>query len=182
MQSQVVLDLGHHSGDGAATSAEASAQAAHQHLHSHDTSDEQQLGAAAAADAAGGASPSTPTGLISVLVRTMQSSMPFFFILVAKIFHEHLIGFFIVLGFLTTLHWSNRTLVGQVELKVCSAQMLISFFILKLEYIYFLFAGEETKLQARSAHNVPHIQRSHILLHIQRIAPRELVSNTCIVI
>jgi hypothetical protein len=50
--------------------------------------------------------------------KTMQSSLPFFLLFVSKIFHQHLVGFFIVLGFIVTLHWSNRTLVNQVELKV----------------------------------------------------------------
>jgi hypothetical protein len=53
------------------------------------------------------------------LFKTMQSSLPFFLLFVSKIFHQHLVGFFIVFGFIVTLHWSNRTLVNQVELKVC---------------------------------------------------------------
>ena len=58
--------------------------------------------------------------------KTLQSSLPFFVILVAKIFHQHLLGFFVVLGFMTTLHWSNKTHVKQVEFKV-NAIFLISF-------------------------------------------------------
>ena len=48
----------------------------------------------------------------------MTSSLPFVLIFIAKIFHQHLLGFIIVLGFLVTLHWSNRFLVNQVDLKV----------------------------------------------------------------
>jgi hypothetical protein len=57
--------------------------------------------------------------LMFVILNMLQSSLPFFLILVAKIFHQHLLGFFVVLGFMTTLHWSNRMLVHQIELKVC---------------------------------------------------------------
>jgi hypothetical protein len=59
-----------------------------------------------------------PAGFVNVVIKALQSSLPFIIILVAKIFHQHLLGFFIVLGFITTLHWSNRTLVNQVQLKV----------------------------------------------------------------
>ena len=59
-----------------------------------------------------------PIGFFNIVLKTLQSSLPFLIILVAKIFHQHLLGFFIVLGFMTTLHWSNRTLVNQVQLKV----------------------------------------------------------------
>jgi hypothetical protein len=59
-----------------------------------------------------------PPSFVTGVIKTLQSSLPFLIILVAKIFHQHLLGFFIVLGFMTTLHWSNRTLVNQVQLKV----------------------------------------------------------------
>jgi hypothetical protein len=58
--------------------------------------------------------------LMLMILNMLQSSLPFFLILVAKIFHQHLLGFFVVLGFKTTLHWSNRMLVHQIQLKVSS--------------------------------------------------------------
>ena len=64
------------------------------------------------------ANPEQAPNFILFFMQALQSSLPFFIILVAKIFHQHLLGFFIVLGFVTTLHWSNKTLVRQVELKV----------------------------------------------------------------
>lgn len=74
----------------------------HEHQHQHQPGGDQ-----------------TPNNnFLLFLVQTLQSSLPFFVILIAKIFHQHLLGFFIVLGFVTTLHWSNKTLVRQVELKV----------------------------------------------------------------
>ena len=54
----------------------------------------------------------------------MTSSLPFVLIFIAKIFHQHLLGFIIVLGFLVTLHWSNRFLVNQVDLKVSVPALL----------------------------------------------------------
>jgi hypothetical protein len=82
-------------------------------------------------------------GFFMLLMKTMQSSLPFFVILVAKIFHQHLLGFFIVLGFMTTLHWSNRTLVNQIQLKV----IFIFFICLNYNAIktLFSFKGKETK-------------------------------------
>lgn len=64
------------------------------------------------------ANPEQAPNIVLFFIQALQSSLPFFIILVAKIFHQHLLGFFIVLGFVTTLHWSNKTLVRQVELKV----------------------------------------------------------------
>ena len=62
--------------------------------------------------------PEQAPNFVIFFFQALQSSLPFFIILVAKIFHQHLLGFFIVLGFVATLHWSNKTLVRQVELKV----------------------------------------------------------------
>ena len=59
-----------------------------------------------------------PSGLVAAVLKTLQSSLPFAVILIAKIFHQHLLGFLIAIGFMATLHWSNRTLVNQVQLKV----------------------------------------------------------------
>jgi hypothetical protein len=77
------------------------------------------------------------------LIQALQSSLPFFVILVAKIFHQHLLGFFIVLGFVTTLHWSNKTLVRQVELKDKKDNLklilLILFLILNVAVFFFIF-------------------------------------------
>jgi hypothetical protein len=56
--------------------------------------------------------------LITAIIKSLQSSLPFFIILITKIFHQHLLGFFIVFAFMTTLHWSNSNLCHQVELKV----------------------------------------------------------------
>lgn len=71
--------------------------------------------------------------LLLMILNMLQSSLPFFLILVAKIFHQHLLGFFIVLGFMTTLHWSNRMLVHQIELKVCF--FVVVYFILSYNHI-----------------------------------------------
>jgi hypothetical protein len=83
----------------------------------------QEAGAAAGGDQAGGgdAPPGNPVnGLFGVFLKSLQTSIPFVFILFAKILHQHLIGFFIVLGFMTTLHFSNKTLLNQIQLKVRS--------------------------------------------------------------
>ena len=56
--------------------------------------------------------------IFGVMLTTLQTSIPFVFILFAKILHQHLIGFFIVLGFMTTQHFSNKTLLNQIQLKV----------------------------------------------------------------
>jgi hypothetical protein len=48
----------------------------------------------------------------------LQTNLPIILILFIKVFHQHIIGFLIVLAFLATLHWSNRFLINQVELKV----------------------------------------------------------------
>jgi hypothetical protein len=79
---------------------------------------QQQNGGGEQAAGAAGQPGAEPAGFVSVVIKALQSSLPFIIILVAKIFHQHLLGFFIVLGFITTLHWSNRTLVNQVQLKV----------------------------------------------------------------
>lgn len=79
--------------------------------------------AAGGGDQAGGgdAPPGNPVnGLFGVFLKSLQTSIPFVFILFAKILHQHLIGFFIVLGFMTTLHFSNKTLLNQIQLKVRS--------------------------------------------------------------
>ena len=77
-------------------------------------------------------------------LKAMQSSIPFFVILVAKIFHQHLLGFFIVLGFLTTLHWSNKKLVGQVEVKDKKQNrklvLIIAFLLLNVAVFFYIFA------------------------------------------
>jgi hypothetical protein len=77
-------------------------------------------------------------------LKAMQSSVPFFVILVAKIFHQHLLGFFIVLGFLTTLHWSNKKLVSQVEVKDKKQNhklaLLIAFLLLNVAVFFYIFA------------------------------------------
>jgi hypothetical protein len=77
-------------------------------------------------------------------LKAMQSSIPFLVILVAKIFHQHLLGFFIVLGFLTTLHWSNKKLVGQVEVKDKKQNrklvLIIAFLLLNVAVFFYIFA------------------------------------------
>ena len=77
-------------------------------------------------------------------LKAMQSSIPFLVILVAKIFHQHLLGFFIVLGFLTTLHWSNKKLVGQVEVKDKKQNrklvLIIAFLLLNVAVFFYNFA------------------------------------------
>lgn len=78
-------------------------------------------------------------GLFGLALQTLQSSLPFFLILIAKIFHQHLIGFFIVLGFITTLHWSNRTLVNQVQLKEKKQNHKLALLILFLVSNVFIF-------------------------------------------
>lgn len=81
--------------------------------------------------------------LLLFVLQTLQSSLPFFIILVAKIFHQHLLGFFIVLGFVTTLHWSNKTLVRQVELKDKKENikliLLILFLFLNIAVFFLIF-------------------------------------------
>ena len=79
--------------------------------------------------------------MVSFLLGSLQSSAPFFIILIAKIFHQHLLGFFIVLGFMTTLHWSNRNLVHQVELrdkKQNKRLILLILFLLLNALVFFL--------------------------------------------
>jgi hypothetical protein len=75
--------------------------------------------------------------------KTLQSSLPFFVILVAKIFHQHLLGFFVVLGFMTTLHWSNKTHVKQVEFKDKKENhkliLLIVFLMLNVAIFFIIF-------------------------------------------
>ena len=77
----------------------------------------------------------TPDGsrnIISFIFSSLQSSFPFFLFLVAKIFHQHFLGFFIVLGFMTTLHWSNRSLVHQVELRDKKQNLRLALLVLFL--------------------------------------------------
>lgn len=75
-------------------------------------------------------------GFVNLLVKTLQTSLPFFLILLVKILHQHLFGFFIVIGFITTLHYSNRMLVNQVQLKVIQFRHILTkmFFISKLKF------------------------------------------------
>lgn len=81
--------------------------------------------------------------LISLLISSLQSSIPFLLLLIAKIFHQHLLGFFIVLGFMTTLHWSNRNLVHQVELRDKKQNkkliLLIVFLLLNASFFFLIF-------------------------------------------
>lgn len=81
--------------------------------------------------------------LVSFLVSSLTSSLPFFILLIAKIFHQHLLGFFIVLGFMTTLHWSNRSLVHQVELRDKKQNkrliMLVLFLLLNITVFFTIF-------------------------------------------
>jgi len=99
----------------------------HEHQHQHQPGGDQ-----------------TPNNnFLLFLVQTLQSSLPFFVILIAKIFHQHLLGFFIVLGFVTTLHWSNKTLVRQVELKDKKENiklvLLVLFLFLNVAVFFFIF-------------------------------------------
>lgn len=97
----------------------------HQHQHQHNPDNQQ------------------PAGPFAMIIQALQSSFPFLAILVAKIFHQHLLGFFIVLGFLTTLHWSNRTLVNQVQLKEKKQNhkllLLILFLLLNVVIFFYIF-------------------------------------------
>lgn len=104
--SQVVLDLASsNSNNNTNNQANNNSTDANQQLQTQPLQDQNIEGNAA-------------NGFFMLLMKTMQSSLPFFVILVAKIFHQHLLGFFIVLGFMTTLHWSNKTLINQIQLKV----------------------------------------------------------------
>lgn len=113
----------------AANSAQGFAGGTHTHAHSHSHNDANPT----IVDLQDNGEPGEPnmdqleeqahpgasqgTSLVSFLLSSLQSSAPFFLIVIAKIFHQHLLGFIIVLGFMTTLHWSNRNLVHQVELR-----------------------------------------------------------------
>ena len=85
----------------------------------------------------------TPTSFIPFVVSSLQSSLPFFILLIAKIFHQHLLGFFIVLGFMTTLHWSNRNFVHQVELREKKQNkkliLLVLFLLLNVTVFFIIF-------------------------------------------
>ncbi len=70
--------------------------------------------------------------ILSVVFSILRSILPFFLVLVAKVFHQHLLGFFIVLGFMTTLHWSNKNLVHQVELRDKKQNLRLTILILFL--------------------------------------------------
>jgi hypothetical protein len=83
--------------------------------------------------------------IISFLFSSLQSSFPFFLFLIAKIFHQHLLGFFIVLGFMTTLHWSNKSLVHQVELRDRKQNVrlaLLTIFLLFNALVFFIIFNE----------------------------------------
>lgn len=105
-------------------------------------------GAAAGGDQAGGgdAPPGNPVnGLFGVFLKSLQTSIPFVFILFAKILHQHLIGFFIVLGFMTTLHFSNKTLLNQIQLKDKKENyklVLLILFLLANIVIFFIIFGD----------------------------------------
>jgi len=81
--------------------------------------------------------------LVVTILKSLQTSLPFLLIILAKVFHQHLMGFFILLGFMTTLHWSNRSLVHQVELKDKKENkklvMLILFLLLNVLVFFFIF-------------------------------------------
>ncbi len=81
-----------------------------------------------------------PQSLLKLILMSLQTNIPIILILIAKVFHRHLfgtfrsprlniqfsilnvflkhLGFLIILAFLGTLHWCNRCLVKQIELKV----------------------------------------------------------------
>lgn len=99
----------------------------HYHIHQQDQQQPQQQqqqmqqagnGAFVANQPPPGQMPEN--NIYTMALRALQSSIPFIFILLAKILHQHLIGFFIVIGFMTTLNYSNQTLIGQIALKVIS--------------------------------------------------------------
>ena len=58
------------------------------------------------------------SGFANLIIRGLQSSLPFLIIALVKLLHQHFFGFLIVLGFLTTQHFANKILVKQIELKV----------------------------------------------------------------
>lgn len=80
------------------------------HDHNHHHYNQQQPQSDQQAD--------NQNGILNRLITILQTSLPFALILLVKILHQHLFGFFIVIGFLTTLHYSNKILVNQVQLKV----------------------------------------------------------------
>lgn len=90
----------------------------------------------------------TPTSFIPFMISSLQSSLPFFILLIAKIFHQHLLGFFIVIGFMTTLHWSNRNFVHQVELrdKKQNKKLVLLVLFLLLNVIVFFIIFNDFKL------------------------------------
>lgn len=73
----------------------------------------------------------------------LQTNLPIILILFIKVFHQHIIGFLIVLAFLATLHWSNRFLINQVELKERKNNLklliLIAFLIGNISLFFFAF-------------------------------------------
>lgn len=143
----------------AANSAQGFAGGAHTHAHSHSHNDANPT----IVDLQDNGEPGEPnmdqveeqahpgasqgTNLVSFLLGSLQSSAPFFLILIAKIFHQHLLGFFIVLGFMTTLHWSNRNLVHQVELRDKRQNkrlvLLILFLLLNALVFFLIFKDYE---------------------------------------
>lgn len=111
---QVVLNLlanngntGNHLGNENTSAEPSDASHHHNHGHSHNQQQQQQQ-----------QEMNGQNNFFLLAFKTLQSSLPFLIILIAKIFHQHLLGFFVVFGFMITLQWSNKTMVKQVELKV----------------------------------------------------------------
>ncbi|RNA41043.1 RING finger and transmembrane domain-containing 2-like [Brachionus plicatilis] len=81
----------------------------------------------------------------NLVVRSLQSSFPFFIIALVKLLHQHFFGFLVVLGFLTTQHFANNILVKQIELKdkkqVKTILLLIGYLISHI-LIYFQIFNE----------------------------------------
>lgn len=105
----------------------------HDHNHTHQQPQQQQQDMDA----------QNNNNFFFLAFKTLQSSLPFFVILVAKIFHQHLLGFFVVFGFMITLQWSNKTLVKQVELKDKKENykliLLIVFLMLNVGIFFLIF-------------------------------------------
>lgn len=128
------------------------------------------------AQAEQGGEPAPPNFFADAL-GAMTSSLPFILIFIAKIFHQHLLGFIIVLGFLVTLHWSNRFLVNQVELKVSTLFIdLVSCIFGFIFAVCWIIKGTEEHGQARFVDSVSGAQYHGLLLHLQRLQASKLVS------
>lgn len=127
------------------------------HNHSHESSQTvlDLQGTVNDSQEATGGEPPDPTqdqasrasSIVSFLFSSLQSSFPFFLFIVAKIFHEHLMGFFIVLAFMTTLHWTNRSLVHQVELRDKKQNtrlaLIILFLLLNTGIFFYIFKEQQ---------------------------------------